>query len=216
MGIKELAILLDFYYRIGKEKNDIVSMILCFGIKYAKLISENQYSPEDIVKYSSIKNTHHAIEVREGIKLAKYVSLKENVLFDDVAPIVAPAPSIITSVPAIEPVKKTIITNAANRSESDWVEERLRAVGKMSFICILYPELKKNIDITIEELSMKYPIFKEYELNSQRTKLSSARAIFRENKIEVALKHIIESKNVTNEIRQRARTALFEYTHKPV
>lgn len=93
-------------------------------------------------------------------------------------------------------------------NEVDWVEEKLRTVGKKSFVN-LYPELKKNISVTLEEISNKYPAFLENNnLNSQNTKLSTARTIFKKGKSEIALKNIVNSKKVDKEIREKARALL--------
>ena len=51
-----------------------------FGIKYAKEISNNKINIKDIVKKSSLRESYSR-EVYKGTKLAKYVNLKEEMLF---------------------------------------------------------------------------------------------------------------------------------------
>ena len=191
MVIKELAHLLDLYYNTGKDNREIATMILCFGIKYAKVIREKQYMPEDIVQCSSIKDTQYAIEIRKGMNLAEYVCLKDGVL----------------SV-ALGGTSKTEDVVGTNGYELDWVEEKLRAVGKMSFVRHLYPELKKNISVTVEEVAAKYSEFSSYGLDSQRSKLASARTIFKAGKEREALENISESRNVDEDTRCQALSLL--------
>lgn len=187
MVIKELAHLLDLYYDTGKNNKEIASMVLCFGIKYADVIREKEYSPEDIVQHSSINDSQYAIEIRKGMNLAKYVCLKEEALsYTFNAASVADEAYI------------------ANNLEFDWLEAKLRAVGKRSFVFHLLPELQKDISVTVEDVAARHTEFREYGLDSQKSKLSSARTIFKEGKVKEALKNIMESKNVDEDTRQRA------------
>lgn len=77
MGINDLAKKLDLFYRIGKERKECNALIQCFGIKYADIIMSAGIKPEEIVEKSSLKGTTYATELRKGMKLSKYVYLKE-------------------------------------------------------------------------------------------------------------------------------------------
>lgn len=79
MDILDLAKTLDLFYEIGKERKERNALIQCFGIKYSDFITTHNIIPEDIVELSSLKGTKYAKELRKGIKLAKYVCLKDNV-----------------------------------------------------------------------------------------------------------------------------------------
>lgn len=78
MTVNDLAKVLDSYYQKGKEKKECNVLILCFGIKYANIILEQNVRPKDIIEQSSLKGTTYAIELHKAIKLAKYVNLKDN------------------------------------------------------------------------------------------------------------------------------------------
>lgn len=184
MTIKELAHLLNLYYETGVKNNNVSTMFVCFGIKYASIIKEKNYSLETIFNSSCVDDTLLAKDVRTGMKLSYYVQLKDGVLFN-------------------------ATLGVKNMGDSfddvlDWVEMKLRAVGKKSFICHLYPELKNNMDVTVEEVAAKYPEYRAYELNSQNSKLSTARTIFKNGKVEEALKNIMCSENLSIEIRKIA------------
>lgn len=77
MEITNLAKELDLFYSIGKKRKECNALVQCYGIKYASTIIEHNIKPEDIVAKSSLKGTAYATEIRKGIKLAKYVCLKE-------------------------------------------------------------------------------------------------------------------------------------------
>ena len=78
MEINDLANVLNVYYEIGKERKERNALIQCFGIKYADIIEILHINPEDIIEKSNLKGTTYATELRKGIKLAKYVCLKDD------------------------------------------------------------------------------------------------------------------------------------------
>lgn len=78
MNIIDLAKELDLFYEIGKTRKDCNDFIQCFGIKYANVIQEQGIRPEDIIDKSSLRGTTYATELRKGMKLSKYVCLKDN------------------------------------------------------------------------------------------------------------------------------------------
>lgn len=55
---------------------DSVTMIHIFGIKYANEIKQNGFTVGNIIKASGI-NSSYATEVSKGIRLAKYVIIKQ-------------------------------------------------------------------------------------------------------------------------------------------
>ena len=86
----------------------------------------------------------------------------------------------------------------------DDIEKLLRSIGKEVFLKILYPEIEKDINITVEDLSKKYPIYASYTINSQRTRLSHAKKIFELNKQKEALQIIMLSKKMFAEDKKLA------------
>lgn len=88
--------------------------------------------------------------------------------------------------------KENIQTNTRNYNNEE-LTMLLRAIGKEIFVTILYPELKKNIDVTWQEIGDRNTKYKCFSENSQRSRLSRSRTIFR-NKWEIeALRNIADS-----------------------
>ena len=58
--------------------NEQVVMIFLFGIKYGRIIEENNFNVRNIVEKSGINETYKT-EVRKGINLAKYVEIKPDI-----------------------------------------------------------------------------------------------------------------------------------------
>ncbi len=80
MNVTELAQILEMFYNEGLKRKESNAFIQMFGIKYAKEISNNKINIKDIVKKSSLRESYSR-EVYKGTKLAKYVNLKEEMLF---------------------------------------------------------------------------------------------------------------------------------------
>lgn len=80
MNSTELAKILNAFYEKGKRSKKINTMILCFGIKYAEEINANKIRPEDIIAQSNLAETTYATELRKGIKLSEFVTLKSDVI----------------------------------------------------------------------------------------------------------------------------------------
>ena len=194
MIIKELTHLLNLYYETGVKNNNVSAMLVCFGIKYASIIKEKNYQLETIFNYSCIDDTLLVKDVRTGVELSNYVQLKDGVLFNTT-----------TSVNNMDDSFDEVL---------DWVETKLRAVGKKSFVCHLYPELKNNIDVTVEEVAAKYPEIRAYESNSQNSKLSTARTIFKNGRVEEALWNIMHSKNLSSEIQKTSERYYLSFHNK--
>lgn len=86
----------------------------------------------------------------------------------------------------------------------DDIERLLQRIGKGVFLKVLYPEIEKDINITVEDLSNKYPIYASFSINSQRTRLSNAKKIFELNKQKEALQIIMLSKKMFAEDKKLA------------
>jgi hypothetical protein len=80
MSLDELVIELNAFYNLGKERRECNALIQCFGIKNAEIIREIGVMPEEIIDKSILKGTKYATEIRKGIKLAKYVVLKDEII----------------------------------------------------------------------------------------------------------------------------------------
>lgn len=83
----------------------------------------------------------------------------------------------------------------------------LQKAGKEVFVRILYPELKENRYVTIEDIARKYPMFVSFTLNPQKT-LSKANKIFALGKLKEAFQIILLSRKVKKEILKEAREIL--------
>lgn len=74
MTLNELAKKLkEMYEGSSTEKT---AMIHLFGVKYAKDIRESGYVPKDILKVAGMPESYQ-VEINKGIKLSKYVTVKE-------------------------------------------------------------------------------------------------------------------------------------------
>ena len=78
MVLQELSKELERHYEIGKQRRECNALVQCFGIKYADVITDSGIRVEDIVDQSSLRGTTYATEIRKGMKLAKYVMIKNN------------------------------------------------------------------------------------------------------------------------------------------
>lgn len=89
-----------------------------------------------------------------------------------------------------------------NDNEDSFFEEEasfkllktLHSIGMLVFRDFLYPVLKLNIDATIEDIINKHPEYNKYSNNSQKTRLSSSKSIFKNGLEEEALNIIANSK----------------------
>lgn len=79
--------------------------------------------------------------------------------------------------------------------QQEYIFKKLNRIGKEVFINILYPEILHNYDVTYQEIADKYPTYNQYTLHSQRSRLSTAKSIFREELVVDALKIVAESRS---------------------
>jgi len=77
MTIKELSdILLDMYGNASQGGKAV--MVHLFGVKYAEQIESCGGTAKDIVKAAGIRDSY-STEIRKGVRLAEYVSVKPSV-----------------------------------------------------------------------------------------------------------------------------------------
>lgn len=76
MTIKELGLALRNLYH-NAPKGESVAMIHLFGIKYAKELTATRFNKIEVAKAAGIPHSYFA-EINKGIKLAKYVTVKDN------------------------------------------------------------------------------------------------------------------------------------------
>lgn len=74
MTESKLGGILKNMYDNAHEGEKVVNIHL-FGIKYASIISDNNFRPAEIVRCSGLSNTYTA-EVSKGMKLSNYVIIK--------------------------------------------------------------------------------------------------------------------------------------------
>lgn len=74
MNEHELGRILKEMYD-NAPKGEKVAMIHIFGIKYANEIRDNNLIPKNILKSVHMPESYE-VEINNGIKLAKYVSIK--------------------------------------------------------------------------------------------------------------------------------------------
>lgn len=74
MTVKELGLILKEMYDKAPYK-ETSTMVHLFGIKYSEIIQNDNISCKDIAKEAGIEESLK-IEIRKGVKLAKYVKVK--------------------------------------------------------------------------------------------------------------------------------------------
>lgn len=90
------------------------------------------------------------------------------------------------------------------------IESLLRKIGKEIFLKILYPEILRDSNVTIEELVNKYTRYASFSISSQRSRLSNSKKIFELNRQKEALLNIMLSKKVSKENKELARKCYTE------
>lgn len=185
--MNELVEILNLCYSDGMKNHNCNELPICFGVKYANKIENYGITPEILVKESIIPNSYYSIFIRQGMELSKYVKI---------------IPGILPEQPVNMPMRKQ------EENYSEWVEITLRSIGKRVFVECIYPELKKNMNITESELSEKYEEYANFSDNARKSRLSSAKSIFRRGLAEEALRIISSSGNVPFMIRSKAEKLL--------
>ena len=86
------------------------------------------------------------------------------------------------------------------------LEKWLKRIGKATFVEILYPSLKDNINVSYKAISENYPKYENYK--SQQARLSTARSIFHKGLELKALQIIASSSRLDANIVEKARLYL--------
>jgi hypothetical protein len=82
----------------------------------------------------------------------------------------------------------------------------LKRIGKATFVEILFPALRNNINVTYNEIAEKYPKYENYK--SQQARLSTAKSIFH-NSLELkALQIIAASSRLDAKVVEKAKLYL--------
>lgn len=95
-------------------------------------------------------------------------------------------------------------------NEKRALNAKLHSIGKSAFLN-LFPLVKNNLDITIEEIERKYPKYKTYTPDAKRTRLSSTRSIIINGQGTDALRLIAESSRLDTMECQMAKSMLDAY-----
>jgi 5-methylcytosine-specific restriction protein B len=77
MTINELGAALSNLYH-NAPNGDKVAMIHIFGIKHAKELTATRFNKVQVAKTAGIPESYF-VEINKGIKLAKYVAIKNNI-----------------------------------------------------------------------------------------------------------------------------------------
>lgn len=79
-------------------------------------------------------------------------------------------------------------------SERNALATKLKSIGMEVYLTILYPELKKDPNITWQEISRRYPRYNSLSVLAQQSRFSNARSIIRNGWEEDALRMIADSR----------------------
>lgn len=89
----------------------------------------------------------------------------------------------------------------------EWLENTLRSIGKSAFI-ELYPFVKNNPEISVQEMCKHVPQYKKYSSDSKKSRLSSTKSIINQGLEREALINIAQSSHVDKTSRQKAEQLL--------
>lgn len=185
--MNELIEKLNLYYSEGTKKHNCNELLICFGVKYASQIEDFGITPEILIKNSMIPNSYYSILIRQGMELSKYVKV----------------------IPGILPENHVKISEGEQAwNDSEWIENTLRAIGKRVFVEYIYPELKRNMNITESDISEKYEEYAGFSENARKSRLSGAKSIFKRGLEKEALRIISSSCNVPAVVRKKAESYL--------
>ncbi len=90
------------------------------------------------------------------------------------------------------------------------LDKWLKSIGKEVFVEILYPEININPNISYIEIAQKYEQYSLFSLNSQKSRISTAKSIFRNGLENEALQIIIDSSKLNDNVREKALNFLKE------
>ena len=86
------------------------------------------------------------------------------------------------------------------------LDKWLKSIGKATFVEILFPALRDNINVTYKEIAEKYPKYENYK--SQQARLSTARSIFHNGLELKALQIIAGSSRLDANVVEKAKLYL--------
>lgn len=123
--------------------------------------------------------------------------------------------TIFKDKPKTAPKKRSkIVIDQYDEDKAYALDNRLRSVGKATFMK-LYPLVKQNLDITVEEVEKVYPEYKKGKAeNAKRTCLSSTRSIIRNGYEAEALEIIVNSSRMDDAVILEAKKYLEELYQK--
>jgi hypothetical protein len=84
------------------------------------------------------------------------------------------------------------------------LDRKLQSIGKEVFVGILYPEILKNSNVGYSDIAARYERYASYSEDTQKSRLSTAKSIFRDGLQDEALQNIVDSKRLDESIRQKA------------
>lgn len=109
-----------------------------------------------------------------------------------------------------EPSKTGYTATSVWKSKDDQLKKLLNACGKQAFVNYLFPSLSKDTNVTVQDIARLYPECNDFSANSQNTRLSKARTIFK-NGWEYDALEIIADSRADPQTRQKAKELLEEY-----
>ena len=86
------------------------------------------------------------------------------------------------------------------------LDKWLKSIGKATFVEILFPALRDNINVTYKEIAENYPKYENYK--SQQARLSTARSIFHNGLESKALQIIAGSSRLDANVVEKAKLYL--------
>lgn len=95
--------------------------------------------------------------------------------------------------------------------DNDELTRHLRAIGMQAYVEILFPAMMRDRDISIVELSKKYPVFSKYTPAAQSTRRTKARKIFDKGWQFAALDAILISSRTAPDVRTKAQALKSQY-----
>ena len=107
----------------------------------------------------------------------------------------------IREIDNVDQIKKV----SPKKSKID-LDKWLKSIGKATFVEILFPALRDNINVTYKEIAEKYPKYENYK--SQQARLSTARSIFHNGLESKALQIIAGSSRLDANVVEKAKLYL--------
>lgn len=87
------------------------------------------------------------------------------------------------------------------------IKKLLNDVGADTFVSILYPALKENLNLDYEDIGKMYPRYKTYSENSQKSRLNKAKSILKNG----LLRDVLEQISISTKLDYKIKTSASEY-----